>query len=322
MTMGQTGIEFSRMPNSLQLIGETNLKAHFSPRETISMMKEMLINPNNEEKVNEYLNIKEDGLRSVQTMNTLFGSFFEKEKITEKELKIMKSLYGLEQETLIMDAGIDEPNITDMKERSINSRILYSAMTNSFIEAINSYNILQERKNEAIIRWNKTFGHVYKGQLLDYINAKNKNITLDQYIEMITECTARFIQLSSYLGASLSNQKESTIKNVDKYGKNLGIAFQIRDDFNDLKKDLSEGKYRIFLSNEALNLLNDSTKNIISKEYPNNPDLAYKIITKSPIIAFVKGKNNQFIDSAINNLEGEKGMYKERLIDFAETMRI
>lgn len=81
--------------------------------------------------------------------------------------------------------------------------------------------------------FNKTAREVCEGQQLDMDFEKIPDISFDDYVKMITLKTsvalAASLQLGSILGgAGLSNQKD-----LYEFGKNLGIAFQVQDDYLD-----------------------------------------------------------------------------------------
>ena len=56
----------------------------------------------------------------------------------------------------------------------------------------------------------------------------------DDYLEIVTQKTASLISACGHLGGLLANGTEDQLCALRKYGLNLGIAFQIRDDTLDL----------------------------------------------------------------------------------------
>lgn len=77
------------------------------------------------------------------------------------------------------------------------------------------------------------------GQVVD-IDSENKNISLSElkYIHLLK--TGAIIRSSCIIGAILANASESEIKSIDEFAKNLGIAFQIRDDILDVTGTAAE----------------------------------------------------------------------------------
>jgi octaprenyl-diphosphate synthase len=92
-----------------------------------------------------------------------------------------------------------------------------------------------------------------EGEVLQLINSDNLEITEAEYIEVIKRKTAILISAACQIGAILAQADEEQEEALRRFGLNLGIAFQLRDDFLDytgseeefgkpVGKDLQEGK--------------------------------------------------------------------------------
>ena len=92
-----------------------------------------------------------------------------------------------------------------------------------------------------------------EGEVLQLINSDNLEITEEEYIEVIKRKTAILISAACQIGAILARADEEQEEAMRRFGLNLGIAFQLRDDFLDytgseeefgkpVGKDLQEGK--------------------------------------------------------------------------------
>lgn len=103
---------------------------------------------------------------------------------------------------------------------------------------------------------------VCEGQSLDTDFELRKNVSLSEYIVMITKKTAAMAEMCCKIGALLGGGTNAQVSALAKYGLNLGIAFQIQDDLLDISADekefgktiggdLVEGK-KTFLFLEAL----------------------------------------------------------------------
>jgi len=68
------------------------------------------------------------------------------------------------------------------------------------------------------------------GQYLDMDFETRDDVRVDEYIRMITGKTAVLLSLCTELGAIIAVQDEKTIDHYAKFGKNLGLAFQVIDD--------------------------------------------------------------------------------------------
>jgi len=71
---------------------------------------------------------------------------------------------------------------------------------------------------------------VIEGQYLDISYETRLDVGVADYLDMIDKKTAALIASSLELGALLSTNDESVIEHFRNFGRNLGLAFQIRDD--------------------------------------------------------------------------------------------
>ncbi|MCB0730362.1 MAG: polyprenyl synthetase family protein [Ignavibacteriae bacterium] len=81
---------------------------------------------------------------------------------------------------------------------------------------------------------------VCEGQSLDKDFEIRKKVTLEEYIEMIGKKTAALAEICCSIGAKLGGGSKSEITALRKYGKYLGLAFQIQDDLLDIMADEAE----------------------------------------------------------------------------------
>ena len=74
------------------------------------------------------------------------------------------------------------------------------------------------------------------GQIID-IKSENKKLTLDELKYLHSLKTGALIRAAGACGAVLADADTAAIKSADEFCKNLGIAFQIRDDILDVTGD-------------------------------------------------------------------------------------
>jgi len=109
-----------------------------------------------------------------------------------------------------------------------------------------------------------------EGEVLQLINSDNLEISEEEYIEVIRRKTAILISAACQIGAILGRADEEQEEAMRSFGLNLGIAFQLRDDFLDytgsaeefgkpVGKDLQEGKITLPLIH-ALQSSNDGDR--------------------------------------------------------------
>lgn len=82
--------------------------------------------------------------------------------------------------------------------------------------------------------FNETAIKVCEGQQLDMNFERRNNVSIEEYVEMIGLKTAALIAGSLKIGAILGGANENNANLLYQFGKNIGIAFQLQDDFLDV----------------------------------------------------------------------------------------
>ena len=75
-------------------------------------------------------------------------------------------------------------------------------------------------------------GEMIEGRLED-----SGDITFDDYLKVIEYKTATAFEVAARIGGIIANGTEEQIEALTGYGRNLGIAYQIRDDLLDWKNE-------------------------------------------------------------------------------------
>jgi geranylgeranyl diphosphate synthase type II len=88
--------------------------------------------------------------------------------------------------------------------------------------------------------FNKTAKEVCEGQQLDMDFEKQDQVHLDQYLKMIELKTSVLLASSLQLGAIIGGASEGNQQHLYEFGRNLGIAFQVQDDYLDAFGDPSK----------------------------------------------------------------------------------
>ena len=83
------------------------------------------------------------------------------------------------------------------------------------------------------VLFSKTALEVCEGQQYDVDFETRNDVTIPQYIKMIEYKTAVLIGASLQMGAIIAEASESCQEKIYAFGKNLGIAFQLQDDYLD-----------------------------------------------------------------------------------------
>ena len=76
-----------------------------------------------------------------------------------------------------------------------------------------------------------------EGEIIEGNLEASEDATFDDYLKVIEYKTAVAFEAASRLGAIISQGTENEIESLANYGKNVGIAYQIRDDLLDWKNE-------------------------------------------------------------------------------------
>lgn len=81
--------------------------------------------------------------------------------------------------------------------------------------------------------FNKTAIEVCEGQQLDMDFEQRSDVTIDEYINMIALKTSVLLACSLKVGALIAGADSKEADKIYEFGKNVGIAFQLQDDYLD-----------------------------------------------------------------------------------------
>jgi len=85
--------------------------------------------------------------------------------------------------------------------------------------------------------FNRTAMEIYQGQQYDMDFEERRDVTEEEYLEMIRLKTSVLLACACYLGALLAGAEADDQKAMYRYGEKLGLAFQLRDDYLDTYGD-------------------------------------------------------------------------------------
>ncbi|MFT3907867.1 MAG: polyprenyl synthetase family protein [Ferruginibacter sp.] len=84
-----------------------------------------------------------------------------------------------------------------------------------------------------IALFNKTAKEVCEGQQMDMEFESRSDVSFDEYVQMITLKTSVLLAASMQMGAILGGAGLGNQDHIFEFGKKLGIAFQVQDDYLD-----------------------------------------------------------------------------------------
>lgn len=152
--------------------------------------------------------------------------------------------FTLVHDDIMDNADLRRGNLTLHKKYNLNTAIL----TGDALLSVAYEYLLKDCKNNskpALNSFTTGLVDVCEGQSLDTEFEIRKNVSLNDYLEMIRKKTAALAQTCCEIGAYLGGGSRKDINALSNYGKYLGIAFQIQDDLLDIVADKSEFGKRI-----------------------------------------------------------------------------
>ncbi|QXP64348.1 MULTISPECIES: polyprenyl synthetase family protein [unclassified Polaribacter] len=167
--------------------------------------------------------------------------------------------------------------------------------------------------------FSKTALEVCDGQQLDVDFETRNDVTIDEYINMIRLKTSVLVAAALKMGAIVVETNEENADLIYDFGLNLGLAFQLQDDYLDtfgdpktfgkqIGGDIIENK-KTFLYLKSLEIASQEDKNKLSVFYNQNlteNSLKIKEVTqifdKNDIPALVKEQIKNYTEKAFDTL--------------------
>ncbi|SDX70378.1 geranylgeranyl diphosphate synthase, type II [Lutibacter oricola] len=167
--------------------------------------------------------------------------------------------------------------------------------------------------------FNKTALEVCEGQQLDVDFESRNDVSIDEYLTMITNKTSVLIAAAMQMGAIISNVDDEQAEAIYNFGLNLGIAFQLQDDYLDtfgnaetfgkqIGGDILENK-KTYLYLKALQVSSESDAKNLVELYNSNITNAEKvkhvtqIFENNNIGGLTKQAIQNYTDKAFKDLE-------------------
>jgi geranylgeranyl diphosphate synthase type II len=130
--------------------------------------------------------------------------------------------------------------------------------------------------------FNQTAREVCEGQQLDMDFEKQEQVSIDEYLHMIELKTSVLLAASLQMGAMLGGATQRNQERIYEFGRKLGLAFQVQDDYLDAFGDPAKfGKQvggdilankKTFLLIHALESANGQQRNELFELLRSNPD--------------------------------------------------
>ena len=159
-------------------------------------------------------------------------------KMDENTLTASCAIEFLHMESIIHDDIIDNETIRRQKDPfhikyGYNASILTGDFVLGLILAISS-----KLNNPRITKDLATTAMLMsEGEMIESRLETSEDLTFVDYLKVIEYKTATAFEVAARIGAIIANGTEEQIEALTEYGKNIGIAYQIRDDLLDWKNE-------------------------------------------------------------------------------------
>jgi geranylgeranyl diphosphate synthase type II len=239
--------------------------------------------------------------------------------------------------SLVHDDMMDEANLRRGQPTVHTKYDANTALLVGDIMVIRAYEYLQPIQSNHLSKilglFNQTAREVCEGQQLDMDYAKRATVSMEEYIHMITLKTSVLLAASLQMGAIIGGAGENNCSHLYEFGKKLGIAFQIQDDYldafgdaavfgKDAGGDIKQNK-KTFLLIRALETANPEqlkTLNaLLASDPANKVDQVLAIFKACKVDAWAEDLKQKYMQEALAHLEAIAVVEarKKPLIDLA-----
>ncbi len=270
------------------------------------------------------LNLGGKRIRPVLTLLTaeIFGKSYQEALPAALAVEVFHN-FSLVHDDIMDDAPLRRGKETVHEKWNLNTGILSGdAMLILAYQYFEKYN--PEIFQALAKLFSKTALAVCEGQQWDVDFEVRDDVTIAEYLKMIEYKTAVLVAAAMKMGAIIAQTSEENCQKIYDFGLNLGIAFQLQDDYLDafgnpetfgkqVGGDIIENK-KTYLYLKALELASAEEKNSLLDLYSIQPnDNSEKIASVKEI--FMQTKAAQFTQEAI-------ALFTEKAFAVLETLEI
>ena len=179
-------------------------------------------------------------------------------QIDDNTLAAACAIEFLHTESVIHDDIIDNETMRRQKDPfHIKYGYNTSVLTGDFVLGL-ILNIASRINNPRVTKNLATTAMMMsEGEVIENRLETSEDVTFDDYLKVIEYKTAIAFETASRLGAIISGGTEEEIESLADYGKNIGIAYQIRDDLHDWKNEDKLFNLLIKNSSDPRDVFND-----------------------------------------------------------------
>src|SRR5438105_108373 len=176
----------------------------------------------------------QSGGKRVRPMVTLLAYFaFGGERIQDI-VDIATAIELIHTATLLHDDIIDGAETRRGKESAFKKFGLKSTLVAGDFLFIKAFEFAG-KFDESVVQWTADACTLLtEGEILQGHFNRNRAVTVDDYLEIVKRKTASLFHTGAKVGAYLAGAPSSLVDEAERYGLNMGIAFQMVDDVLDV----------------------------------------------------------------------------------------
>ncbi len=174
------------------------------------------------------------GGKRVRPMITLLAYRALGGKTVEDIVDIATAIELIHTATLLHDDIIDGAETRRGKESAYKKFGLKSTLVAGDFLFIKAFEFAG-KFDETVVQWTAdACTRLTEGEILQGFFNRNTDVTVADYLEIVKRKTASLFQTGAKIGVYLAGANPALVEQMDQYGLNLGIAFQIIDDVLDV----------------------------------------------------------------------------------------
>ena len=211
----------------------------------------------------------------------------------------------------------------------------YPVLVGDFLFA-KSFALMAENSPDGVVQAvSRATTLLAEGQILELVHSADLEITEEQYTNLIFSKTGALIVACCQIGGLLGGADGAQLKNLEEYGRSIGIAFQLVDDILDFTSDektlgkpvgydLIEGHVTLPVihtyrncDEEERRFLSETVKD--EEKTRQNMGRIMEMVERHGGVSYAREKAEQYVDNALTALEGfPESPYLEALKGLAE----
>ena len=235
--------------------------------------------------------------------------------------------------SLVHDDIMDEAPLRRSKQTVHEKWDINTGILSGDAMLINAYQFLESYEKDVLRQllglFSKTAIEVCEGQQFDVDFEERNDVMISEYLKMIEYKTSVLVAAALKMGAIVAGASSKNQDLIYEFGKNLGIAFQLQDDYLDafgdpktfgkqVGGDIIENK-KTFLFLKALSLSNNTEqeklRHFFSKRFEENTEkvrFVKSIFEKSGAVEAIKSEIEFYTASALSALEKIQAQEKDK----------